>query len=91
MGSYNLVNGRPNTVNPNLNDAVRSWTDETLYNVSDAGAPYNLTGSEGYYATNAEGFAATLKAGIDSFTVDNQDSGPTIAHIKDALALGLLS
>jgi beta-glucosidase len=91
MASYNLVNGRPNTVNPDLNDAVRSWTGKTLYNVSDAGAPYNLTGSEQYYATNQEGFAATIKAGLDSFTVDNQNSQPTIDTITAALSQGLLT
>src|SRR6185503_17643988 len=91
MGSYNLVNGRPNTVNPDLDDVVRSWTKRTLYNVSDAFAPYNLTGSEQYYATNAEGFAAALDAGIDSFTVDNQISDPTIANFGAALDQGLLS
>ncbi|MBP2325975.1 beta-glucosidase [Kibdelosporangium banguiense] len=91
MGSYNLVNGRPATVNPDLNDVVRSWTDKTLYNVSDASAPYNLTGSEKYYATNVEGFAATIKAGLDSFTVDNQRSGPTIETITAALSQGLLT
>src|SRR4029079_4979752 len=91
MGSYNLVNGRPNTVNPDFDDVVRTWTDKTLYNVSDAFAPYNLTGSEQYYATNAEGFAATLKAGLDSFTVDNQVSDPTIATIQSALDQGLLT
>src|SRR6185436_11534435 len=91
MGSYNLVNGRPNTVNPDLNDVVRSWTRRTLYNVSDAFAPYNLTGSELYYATNEQGFAAALQAGIDSFTVDNQNSDPTIQTITSALAQGLLT
>lgn len=91
MGAYNLVNGRPNTVNPDLDDVVRGWTDKTLYNVSDAFAPYNLTGSEQYYATNPEGFAATLKAGLDSFTVDNQNPAPTIEHLKAALAQGLLT
>src|SRR5262245_21799451 len=91
MGSYNLVNGRPNTVNPDLEDVVRSWTKRTLYNVSDAFAPYNLTGSEQYYATNAEGFAATLLAGLDSFTVDNQVSDPTIANLQAALDQGLLT
>jgi beta-glucosidase len=91
MASYNLVNGRPNTVNPDLNDAVRTWTKKTLYNVSDAGAPYNLTGSELYYATNPEGFAASLTAGLDSFTVDNQLSAPTIQIFQDALDQGLIS
>ncbi|MFD6073431.1 glycoside hydrolase family 3 C-terminal domain-containing protein, partial [Amycolatopsis lurida] len=91
MGSYNLVNGRPATVNPDLDDVVRTWTGKTLYNVSDASAPYNLTGSEKYYGTNEEGFAATLKAGLDGFTVDNQNPAPTIKIITSALAKGLLA
>ncbi len=91
MGSYNLVNGRPNTVNPEIDDVVRSWTKRTLYNVSDAFAPYNLAGSEQYYPTNAEGFAAALTAGLDSFTVDNQVSAPTIALLQSGLDQGLLT
>jgi beta-glucosidase len=91
MGAYNLVNGRPSTVNPEINDVVRSWTRRTLYNVSDAFAPYNLTGSEQYFATNPEGFAATLLAGLDSFTVDNQNSEPTIGIVRAALDQGLLT
>jgi beta-glucosidase len=91
MGSYNLVNGRPNTVNPDLNDVVRTWTKRTLYNVSDAFAPYNLTGSELYYATNPEGFAAALKAGLDSYTVDSQLSQPTIDILTAAVDQGLLT
>ena len=79
MASYNLVNGRPATVDPDLNDAVRSWTDKPLFNVSDAGAPDNLTGSQHYYATQAEADAAVIKAGLDSFTVDDTDGTPTIA------------
>ena len=91
MASYNLVNGRPDTVSPDLNSVVRSWTDKTLFNVSDAYAPYNLTGSEGYYATNPEGFAATVKAGIDAFTVDNNDPSNTVKYLKAALDQGLLT
>jgi beta-glucosidase len=91
MGSYNLVNGRPNTVSPDYNDVVRTWTDKTLYNVSDAFAPYNLTGSQQYYAANPEGFSATLKAGLDSFTVDGHNSEPTIEIINSALSQGLLT
>ena len=71
MASYNLVNGRPNTVDPDLNGIVRSWTDTPLFNVTDAGAPANLTGSEAYFATQPEAAAAIIKAGLDSFTVDD--------------------
>ncbi|WP_308441097.1 glycoside hydrolase family 3 protein [Planosporangium mesophilum] len=91
MPSYNLVNGRPNTVSPELNDVVRSWTDKPLFNPSDAGAPANLTGSEHYFATQAEANAAAIKAGINSFTQDGTDPTGTVNAIRSALAQGLLS
>ncbi|MER8005799.1 glycoside hydrolase family 3 C-terminal domain-containing protein [Streptomyces sp. NPDC094149] len=90
MSSYNLVNGRPNTVNPALDDTVRTWTSQRLLNVTDAYAPGNLVGSQKYYGTQAEADAAALKAGIDSFTDNDRDSGPTTAAIKSALSSGLL-
>ncbi|MEV6652147.1 glycoside hydrolase family 3 C-terminal domain-containing protein [Streptomyces sp. NPDC051219] len=91
MTSYNLVNGRPATVNPDLDDAVRSWTDKDLFNVTDAWAPNNLLpGTQGYYDTLAEADAATIKAGVDSFTTDGTDSAPTTTAVKTALANGLL-
>ena len=91
MASYNLVNGRPATVSPDLNDVVRSWTSKTLFNVSDAYAPYNLTGSEAYYATQAEADAAVIKAGLNSFTIDGPNPQPMITAIKSALSQGLLT
>ncbi|MEU8035165.1 glycoside hydrolase family 3 C-terminal domain-containing protein [Streptosporangium sp. NPDC049078] len=90
MTAYNLVNGRPATVT-DLNSTVRAWTDRPLFNVSDAGGPNNLTGSQGYFATKAEGAAAMLKAGVESFTVDNTDGAPTVAAVNEALAQGLLT
>ncbi|MFJ9902791.1 glycoside hydrolase family 3 C-terminal domain-containing protein [Streptomyces sp. NPDC101152] len=90
MSSYNLVNGRPNTVNPALDDTVRGWSSQRLLNVTDASAPGNLVGSEKYYGTQTEADAAALKAGIDSFTDNDTDSGPTTTAIKSALTAGLL-
>jgi beta-glucosidase len=90
MAAYNLVNGRPMTVSPDYDDVVRTWTDQTLMNVTDAGNPNNLVGSQAYYPTLAEADAATLKAGIDSFTVDNTNAGPTTDAVTKALADGLL-
>ncbi|MDX3314508.1 glycoside hydrolase family 3 C-terminal domain-containing protein [Streptomyces sp. NPDC054884] len=90
MSSYNLVNGRPNTVNPALNDTVRTWTSQDLLNVTDAYAPGNLVGSQKYYGTQTEADAAALKAGIDSFTDNDTDSGPTTTALKSALSSGLL-
>lgn len=91
MASYNLVNGRPATVDPDLGTLVRSWSDFPVFNVSDAGAPYNLTGSEHYFATQAEADAAAIKAGINSFTIDNADGAPLAAAIHQALDQGLLT
>ncbi|MFE9649724.1 glycoside hydrolase family 3 C-terminal domain-containing protein [Streptomyces sp. NPDC006365] len=92
MSSYNLVNGRPATVNPALDDEVRTWSSYDLLNVTDAYAPNNLiaTGSQKYYDTLAEGNAAALKAGIDSFTTDDANSAPTTTAIKSAVAAGQL-
>ncbi|MGI5455288.1 glycoside hydrolase family 3 C-terminal domain-containing protein [Streptomyces sp. CA-249302] len=91
MSSYNLVNGRPNTVNPALDDTVRTWTSQRLLNVTDAFAPGNLVGSQKYYGTQTEADAAALKAGIDSFTDNDTDSAPTTTAIKSALSTGLLT
>ena len=91
MTSYNLVNGRPMTVSPDVGERVRGWTDETLLNVTDAFNPNNLVGSQDYYDTLAEADAATLKAGVDSFTTDNTDAGPTVQAVHSALEQGLLT
>ena len=91
MSAYNLVNGRPMTVHADHDDVVRGWTDQVLLNVTDAGNPNNLVGSQAYFATKAEGNAATLKAGVDSFTVDDTNATATVGSINQALAAGLLA
>jgi beta-glucosidase len=98
MSAYNPVNGRPNAVNPDLGALVRSWTKKDLLNVTDAGLPDSLAGSgtdpnwnTHYYPNFAEGDAAILKSGTDSFTVDNGNSANTVTAVKDALAKGLLT
>ncbi|MFC7104606.1 glycoside hydrolase family 3 C-terminal domain-containing protein [Nonomuraea rubra] len=91
MASYNLVNGRPNHVNPDLNNVVRSWTDKTLYNPSDAWGPHALTDLERYYDNKPEAFAAVLKAGLDSFTIDNSDISVMVTNLKAALDQGRLT
>jgi len=90
MPAYNLVNGRPNTVSPDLN-TMRSWAKLPLMNVSDAGAPANLTGGQAYYATAAQAYAAQIKAGLDSFTQDDTNPANVTAAINAALAQGLLT
>ncbi|GAA3242971.1 glycoside hydrolase family 3 C-terminal domain-containing protein [Nonomuraea helvata] len=91
MASYNLVNGRPNHVNPDLGTTIRSWTDKTLYNVSDAWGPHALTDLEKYYDTKPEAFAAVLKAGLDSFTIDDNNPGPLAEQLTAALNQGLIT
>ncbi|NUR40179.1 MAG: carbohydrate-binding protein [Streptomyces sp.] len=90
MSSYNLVNGRPNTVNPDLDDVVRDWSSYDLLNVTDAFAPGNLPGDQQYFPSVVEGDAAAIKAGIDSFTDNNADSSVTTGAVKSALDKGLL-
>ncbi|WP_199431482.1 glycoside hydrolase family 3 protein [Qaidamihabitans albus] len=90
MSAYNLVNGRPMSAHHDHNDVLRGWTERTLFNVTDAGGPNNLVGGQDYYATLAEADAATLKAGLDSFTVDDTNSARTIEAVRAALAGDLL-
>nr|WP_202538703.1 glycoside hydrolase family 3 protein [Streptomyces sp. SID8379] len=94
MSAYNLVNGRPCTVNPDLGDTVRSWTGRDLLNVTDAWAPNNLVtgnGSQDYHPSQVAADAAALKAGIDSFTTDDTNSAPTTTALKKAVGEGLLT
>ncbi|MGW5741630.1 glycoside hydrolase family 3 C-terminal domain-containing protein [Amycolatopsis sp. NPDC003861] len=91
MPSYNLVNGRPNHVSPDLDGKLRKWAPDDIAVVSDAGAPSNLVNSEKYYATKAEGDAAAIKAGLDSFTDNDTDGSITVAAVKEALAKGFLT
>lgn len=91
MASYNEVNGRPTHVDRALNEDVRSWTDETLYNMSDAWGPHAVTQTQHFYDDETVAYANVLKAGLDSFVVDSSDTNPMIATLKDALARDLIT
>ncbi|MCX5424022.1 glycoside hydrolase family 3 C-terminal domain-containing protein [Streptomyces sp. NBC_00078] len=91
MPAYNLVNGRPNHVSPYLREHLRAWTDEDLLVCSDAGAPSNLVDHEHYYDTHEEATAASLRAGVDSFTDHGTDSSQIVGRISKAYADGLLT
>ncbi|HET6708199.1 glycoside hydrolase family 3 C-terminal domain-containing protein [Amycolatopsis sp.] len=91
MPSYNLVNGRPSHVSPDLDGKLRKWAPQDIAVVSDAGAPTNLVNSEKYYPTKAEGNAAALKAGLDSFTDNDTDGSITTNAVKEAIAKSLLT
>ncbi|MGX1668128.1 glycoside hydrolase family 3 C-terminal domain-containing protein [Streptomyces sp. NPDC055400] len=91
MPAYNLVNGRPNHVSPYLREHLRTWTDQELLVCSDATAPSNLVDSEHYFDTHEEATAATLIAGVDSFTDHGTDSSIIISRVRGALEQGLVS
>ncbi|MDT0341097.1 glycoside hydrolase family 3 C-terminal domain-containing protein [Streptomyces litchfieldiae] len=91
MPAYNLVNGRPNHLSPLLADELRTWTELPLVICSDAAAPSNIAGLQGYLPSHAEGLAAALRAGVDSFTDDNEDSAPTVERLTAALERGLIT
>ena len=91
MPAYNLVNGRPNHVSPYLREHLRAWTDEELLVCSDAGAPSNLVDHEHYFDTHEEATAASLRAGVDSFTDHGTDSAQMVGRIRKAYEQGLLT
>ncbi|MFC6020270.1 glycoside hydrolase family 3 C-terminal domain-containing protein [Plantactinospora solaniradicis] len=90
MASYNLVNGRPAHLSPLIGTALRRWTSDEIMVVGDAGAVSNIAGAQGYHPDHPSGYAAALRAGIDSFTEDGEDSGPTVERVGEALRRGLL-
>ncbi|MCD0444939.1 glycoside hydrolase family 3 C-terminal domain-containing protein [Glycomyces sp. A-F 0318] len=90
MLSYNLVNGRPAHVTPLVNDELRTWAEDEVFVVSDAYAPNNLAQLQGYFEDLPTAYAAAVKAGLDSFTQDDDRPGEVLAHLRAALERGLL-
>jgi len=91
MASYNLVNGVPAHLSPLINDTLRGYAPEELFVVGDAMAVSNIAGAQRAAEDHPSGFAAALRAGIDSFTEDDEDHRPTAARITEALRRGLLT
>ncbi|GAA5060371.1 beta-glucosidase [Thermocatellispora tengchongensis] len=91
MPSYNLVNGRPAHLSPLIGDVLRRWAPDDILVVSDAYAPGNLTALQGYHADPPTAYAHAIKAGVDSFTQDDDRPEETIRHITAALDRGLLT
>ncbi|MEV0131084.1 glycoside hydrolase family 3 C-terminal domain-containing protein [Dactylosporangium sp. NPDC050688] len=90
MPAYNLVNGVPNHVHPLLAQVLRAVAPDLVV-CSDAQAPSNLVETERYFASHAESHAAALRAGVDSYTDNGPDPGPTIARFTEALDRGLVT
>ncbi|MDP9846570.1 glycoside hydrolase family 3 protein [Streptosporangium lutulentum] len=91
MPSYNLVNGRPAHLSPLINEVLRGWASGDVLVVSDAYAPGNLTGLQAYHDDLPEAYAHAIKAGLDSFTQDDDRTEATLGHIRRALERGLLT
>lgn len=90
MAAYNLVDGRPNHVSGELLDLLRAATPGSLFVVSDAAAPGFVVTLQRFYDDHVAAHAAMLEAGIDSFTDNDADPGPTIERVTAALEQGLL-
>ena len=94
MAAYNLVNGRPCHVSPLIENELRRWAEPTgheLFVVSDAQGPSNLIDEEHYLEDHAAAHAAALKAGIDSFTDNGEDTRTTFERFTEARERGLLT
>ncbi|NGM15990.1 beta-glucosidase [Verrucosispora sp. CWR15] len=91
MASYNLVDGVPAHLSPLIDGELRRWAPGEVLVVGDAGAVSNIAGVQGHLPDHVEGFAAALRAGIDSFTEDDADSEPTRRHLTEALNRGLIT
>ncbi|WP_444662673.1 glycoside hydrolase family 3 N-terminal domain-containing protein [Cellulomonas sp. CW35] len=90
MAAYNLVDGRPNHLAGELLDLLREATPDELFVVSDAAAPGFVVDLQRFYDDHVEAHAAMLRAGIDSFTDNDADAGPTTRRVGEALERGLV-
>lgn len=90
MAAYNLVDGRPNHLAGELLDLLRDATPDELFVVSDAAAPGFVVDLQRFYDDHVASHAAMLRAGIDSFTDNDADAGPTTQRLTAALERGLL-
>ena len=90
MLAYNQVNGIPAHTQPELVAEARTWSDESIAVVSDAGAPTFLVTIQGAQPDQVHGAAALIRSGLDSFTDNDADAKPTIGFVTAALEQGLL-
>jgi beta-glucosidase len=91
MPSYNLVNGRPAHLAPEINSELRPVAPGELLVCSDAWAPSNIVDEQRYAPDHPTAHAWALRAGVDSFT--DKDSAPafTVGNLRAALQEGLIT
>jgi beta-glucosidase len=90
MPAYNLVNGRPAHVSPLIEDVLRPAAPGGLLVVSDAYAPANLVNEQHYHPDLPTAYAHAVRAGLDSFTQDDERAAATLGHLRAAVDRGLL-
>ncbi|MCP3015585.1 glycoside hydrolase family 3 C-terminal domain-containing protein [Nocardiopsis dassonvillei] len=91
MPSYNLVNGRPAHLSPLIGDVLRPAAPDRLLVVSDAYAPANLVETQHFHPDLPTAYAHAIRAGLDSFTQDDDRTEATLGHVREALRRGLLT
>ncbi|MDT0328168.1 glycoside hydrolase family 3 C-terminal domain-containing protein [Nocardiopsis lambiniae] len=91
MPSYNLVNGRPAHLSPLIDEVLRTAAPDELLLVSDAMAPGNLFDLQVFHPDGPTAYAHALRAGLDSFTQDDDRPEATLEHLREALRRGLLT
>ncbi|SDK47052.1 glycoside hydrolase family 3 protein [Sediminibacillus albus] len=91
MPAYNAINGKPANLSPLINDVVKDeWADD-FFVVSDAGDISGMVNDHHYVDTYAEAAALSIKAGVDSFTDQDDNAEIVTGWIHDALAQDLLT
>ncbi|MFL1379782.1 glycoside hydrolase family 3 C-terminal domain-containing protein [Nocardiopsis sp. frass4] len=91
MPSYNLVNGRPAHLSPLIGEELRAAAPDELLVVSDAMAPGNLFDLQGFHPDGPTAYAHAVRAGLDSFTQDDDRPEATLEHLREGLRRGLLT
>lgn len=102
MTGYNLINGKPSMVMPEVSDDMYGeWVPEgkrgAFFAVTDANSPSNLSGNNdnAYYPNSTLGQAASmadsLRNGIASMTPSDTDTPTTRRWIYEALGRGMIS
>lgn len=100
MTGYNLINGKPSMVMPEVTDDMYGkWVpggfEGAFFAVTDAASPGNLSGQNAYYPNSRFGQAASMadsiRNGIAAMTPSDTDTPTTRRWIYEALGRGMLS
>jgi beta-glucosidase len=100
MTGYNLINGKPSMVMPEVSDEmygdwVQGGTEGAFFAVTDASSPSNLSGANAYYPNSRLGQAAamadSIRNGIAAMTPSDTDTPTTRRWIYEAIARGMLT